>query len=592
MEETDPARTIHDEFPSVSPRPGPIRVPGFLRDHSRENSEEERSHLAKELWGRRAERALGREATSTEIESLDIANEAQAESLEVLLRKIQGLETELEAIPRWSMKKALSLWQSRKLKQLTGTHRDLAYSQAVNLQSKDNLLQREAELDDTTNQELKAGIAEFYEAEAQKWAEAGYSKDDIAKLFSEEHLASLSLEDYALLLRRFPVHMVTHVTRQGIRDHLGHMFHSEGHNEYSASFVTMLKDGRLRSPLGVYLAEVLKSDAFAEFLQLPHLPDKEGALKHLDRLLEEYSDRMAVHFAAEEVADIYYGSERGNEIFITYPSVFIASQHYFQGHLGEKGGGYWNDQWVWADEERGLDLDAALVFIPANTQVDKKTGSRYKLDESNKPMVNQILTEPLRLMVESDDFDSLVNLWQKVPKRSNLNKTIWDIASEEGELYGDPEVDEAVRQIVTALGNYGITDKVTQYAILNSDFLDELPPKYAGESINDRVEIYMQKNGIYFVLADDTVPAQEYWDAYFRANPDDKPSKMVYYTGDDPTEALDKWRSSKSLYPHRVDKSIGFDEHNIGVEHPQAIAGFDRFKALAIKTIEDYYESN
>ena len=120
--------------------------------------------------------------------------------------------------------------------------------------------------------------------------------------------------------------MVTHVTRQGIRDHIGMIYHSAGEGAYVDGFMKMVEDGRLRSPLGVYLVESEKEQAIAKFLHLDSYKTKEEALNQLAALTDarqgeagDYADRMAVHFATEEVADTYYGSEKGNEIFVAYP---------------------------------------------------------------------------------------------------------------------------------------------------------------------------------------------------------------------------------------------------------------------------------
>lgn len=64
-------------------------------------------------------------------------------------------------------------------------------------------------------QEAKTILENFYLEQKWKWEESGYAREDITKYFSEGNLTSLPLEDYALLLKRFPSEMVTHVTRQG-----------------------------------------------------------------------------------------------------------------------------------------------------------------------------------------------------------------------------------------------------------------------------------------------------------------------------------------------------------------------------------------
>ena len=214
-------------------------------------------------------------------------------------------------------------------------------------------------------------LSDFYRQEKKKWVNSEYTTEEIAENFSEEHLASLSFDEYILLLQRFPREMVAHVTRQGIRDHTGHMFHTTGEGAYTNGFMRMVGDGRLRSPLGVYIMEAEKEKAVARYLRLDRFQTQDEAFQYLDTLTNDdrqsdsgsYVDRMAVHFATEEVADCFYGSEKGNEIFVAYPSAYIASQYYFSGRLRDGGGGYWNDQWVWATAERGMDLNAGIVFI-------------------------------------------------------------------------------------------------------------------------------------------------------------------------------------------------------------------------------------
>ena len=165
--------------------------------------------------------------------------------------------------------------------------------------------------------------------------------------------------------------MVTHVTRQGIRDHTGHMYHTAGLGEFVAGFKKIIEDGRLRSALGVYLMEKEKEKAIARFLELDRVETKVKALENLQNIVSDnrmegdggYVDKSAVHFATEEVADTYYGSEKGNEIFFALPWLHIASQYHFSGQLNSNRGGYWNDQWVWANEEKGIDVKLAVDLV-------------------------------------------------------------------------------------------------------------------------------------------------------------------------------------------------------------------------------------
>jgi hypothetical protein len=152
----------------------------------------------------------------------------------------------------------------------------------------------------------------------------------------------LSLEEYVLLLKRFPKEMVTHVTRQGIRDHLGHMFHNAGQGEYIGSFMSMLEEKKLLSSLGACLANKEQKQAITKYLSLDFWKTKQEALDYLHSYFggeeSSYPDKNAIHFATEDVADAYYGGEKGNEIFVAYPSALIASEYYFKGRLKDGGG--------------------------------------------------------------------------------------------------------------------------------------------------------------------------------------------------------------------------------------------------------------
>lgn len=588
----DPAFQIHNEFRSVSARPDSTLAPQFLRQFSKDNSSEERSQIAKELWALKSSQSQEVGATALKTERLKISIEERVSSLQESLHEIQSLETELDAVSGSRLKKLLNYLQFRKLEKLNQTYDDLNQQQQADLQSKEDLANLHASQENKVRSEIKGVLQEFYKTEAKKWAQFEYAEADISALFSEEHLASLSLDEYVLLLKRFPSHMVAHVTRQGIRDHLGHMYHSAGENEYSDSFLRMLRDGRLRSPLGVYLADEAKELALAEFLQLDTLTTKEEAWENLTNLMEpeEYSDRMAVHFATEEVADMYYGSERGNEIFVTYPSAFIASQYYFNGQLSESGGGYWNDQWVWANEEHGLDLDAAVVFIPSDTKVDSKTGSRYQMDESLSPIVNHELRESVKKIIESPDFNALIESKYKLPEKFNFNRGDWDWA-EKG-FNGNSEVGSVMRGLTEKLSNdFGITDKKTQLAILNTEFLTGLNSiKHSYDrGAHDYLDGHLKKMGMFYLHAKDRIPSQQFWENYFGQHPGDRPSKLVYYKGDSPTDALGEWKSTSGMHKRSHDPDMGFANRSVRRDSEQAMAGNNRFRDLAQEVIENFY---
>ncbi|EKD23897.1 MAG: hypothetical protein ACD_81C00155G0004 [uncultured bacterium] len=259
-------------------------------------------------------------------------------------------------------------------------------------------------------EEAREMLSSFYQQEKQKWAEAPYSKEDIASLFSEEHLASLSLEDYAALLRRFPGEMVTHVTRQGVRDHVGMYEHMAGMGEMHNGFKGITQSGRLTTRLGAAMMEARTAHDICEALNggKPVVTGRDVMGKHMvestspqvlvarlrgytDRA-KEFHDSTAIHLAMGKVLDEIYGGERGNEVFIAYPAAHVASQYNF---LNIQGKGVtkapdddrYNDLYVWAENEwKGMNIDAGIVFLPSGVQVDKISGSQFALDEQGMPI--------------------------------------------------------------------------------------------------------------------------------------------------------------------------------------------------------------
>ncbi|MBT4277135.1 hypothetical protein HOD96_00085 [Candidatus Falkowbacteria bacterium] len=584
------------------------KTPKFIRDFSKEKSPEERQQTAQTIRAKRAEHFTEKRAQTERRSELQETTGEREKSLDKKLEAIRKLESEITELSNSGFKELLNYFKLKKVR-ADAVVGQRTYEKLKQQQDK-GITELQTVSEKLKSQETPSGIEgvramldNFYKEQEEKWARSEYSKEDIIKYFSEENLASLSLEDYTLLLKRFPREMVTHVTRQGIRDHVGHMHHTAGKGAYFGGFMKMVEDGRLRSPLGVYLIENEKEQALVKFLELNMFKNKEEALESLAFITTEggfgrqgepgtYVDRAAIHFATEEVADTYYGSEKGNEIFITYPSAHVASQYYFSGQLGDEmsRGDYWNDQWVWANEERGMDLNAGIIFIPEEAKVDKKTGSRYKLDKNNNPIENSDYQDAIRHVVDSPDFYNF---------EKQLSKVFWELTRYGGDAQAMASLKlkklEPFRQLLKQ--EFGISDQRLQSAILdNSQYFsqekksEEKGIKYPGHSVDLSIDKALEDKSILFLEAQDTINSKEFWEEHFAKNPTKKPSKIVYYKGVDPTRALLQWRKDQGIDKKAGDIDIGFPERRIDRDEPQAIAGLDRFKLLAEKVIEDYFE--
>jgi hypothetical protein len=429
---------------------------------------------------------------------------------------------------------------------------------------------------ESNERDIRNALDMFYEQQKIEWRKAGFNKELAKKYFTEEYLSSLNTQELSLLMSRFPSDMVTHVTRQGIRDHGGMMEHQTGKNEIHRGFEGLLHDGNLRSSLGLALAEGVKKETIAQILKLDRFNTKKEAemyLRSFDNDREtpttpDYADRTAIHVAAETVADSFYGAETGNEIFIAYPSLHVASQYFFKGSLNDEvGPGNYNDQWIWANEERGMSIDAGVIFIPKEARVNKVTGSRYELDPDSKPIVNESLITAIEEIKIDDGFQKLTKEYFSILK--NINSE--------------------TREKMLEIKNY-LRSK-------NPIFTEDLLSKICNETIIYQIsnQLYntedtLKQLGKYFVETSDPISSQEYWENYFAQGKVKRPSKIVYYEGENPSLALKKWKTENSLNKNSPTGDMGFTENRINSDSTEARHGLDRFTSIAQEIIDEYFE--
>ncbi len=218
-------------------------------------------------------------------------------------------------------------------------------------------------------------------------AELGLEK--LASIFNIEAMKALSTDEYIQLLREHPSDMLTHVIRQGRRDHASTMWHTSGLNEKHDSFVNLLASGGLKSVLGRNMEEKSFDEMVRAICKLDAASDRFSALTSVQRTLEYtishsnmFADKSSIHFASSVVMDQMYGGESQNEIFFVLPSVVAASNYKYSGKLQGGSQDPNNDVWLYADPAKGVELDSGFCFIPENAHVSPKDGSRYNEDGS------------------------------------------------------------------------------------------------------------------------------------------------------------------------------------------------------------------
>ena len=436
-------------------------------------------------------------------------------------------------------------------------------------------------------------ISDFYDHEATQWKQLPYDKEDIQKYFTADYLSQLSLEDYILLLQRFPANFVTHITRQGVRDHIGMCWHSIGKGEFTNSFQELIAtpDKRIKSPLEVHILD--QTDAKSRLQTIKINPEKdsyEQAVEKLNQFMRSdgepgnFNDRSAIHFGSNQVMDSFYGAESNNEVFYLFPSLLIANDYIFGGHAPlvyqdpTRESSQWNDVFVWQKDQQGLPLDSGIVFLPKSTLVDRRTGSQYALDQKKQSFIdpeapNTVQLQALFATPEAQNyFQQQINNAYDYPAINTAREQFLSLASQKfpkfatafQEIFNPQEYNRGARSLLYHQDEQNI-----------NDFLD----------VNERY--FWQKPD-----SSQTIPAQTYWENYFVAHPDQKPSKIVYYDGD-PNQALDLWKIQNYLRwtDRSDDRNLGFAENSESLNQAKIAAPGEKVRQQLQADIDNYYQS-
>lgn len=136
----------------------------------------------------------------------------------------------------------------------------------------------------------------------------------------------MSTKEYTALWRRLNPYYLSHVTRQGFRDHNVMAYNSGGMQEFHNGFLSVIEDEKmLRPPLALTGLRTRDETAVKDYLSLVLQAEDESTAK--DRLIillnhsmsasPRYPDKTAVHFAPQIALNDYYGGETGNEVFFS-----------------------------------------------------------------------------------------------------------------------------------------------------------------------------------------------------------------------------------------------------------------------------------
>lgn len=457
------------------------------------------------------------------------------------------------------------------------------------------------------------------EAYYEKMETVPLSNAEKREMLKPEVLAELSTEEYIALWRRLNPHFLSHVTRQGFRDHNAMVYHSAGLQDFHNGLVGVLEDEKiLRSPMAVRDGLRSRDEATVrKFLEDWALKaeNEEEAKKRLDAQLNHtwatapnYPDKTAVHFAAQIVADGYYGGESNNEVFFLYPSDVLASQHHFAFNGWEKdftkpqSETKWNDVFVWPStlDNPGISVDSGVVFLPESTPVDPETGSKYASE------MKIVEGEEKRVMVEDEKLVSAFIEWAKNLNdespaiqaykeyrnrendrwsyRSDRERTFYDALQKEMLKLGfDPETALSIAHQLPLNDGFGAF-------MSNRTFVwgESTPEQAAREKL--------QSASANWKRAENTITAKEYWERYFAQHPEQKPKHIIFYNGD-PTSAIHEFQQKYGI--GKADTSgtegqlLGFNDKHVTDmgKDPRTWAGYDDLVEMSHKIIEDHYRN-
>lgn len=489
----------------------------FIKDFSKEYSQDDRDSLASTIKERR------REARSA------------AESL-------LELQTELDTLSANIFKKVFNFKRISTLKE-----------EALHQEEVVGSLEEEYE-------ESRELIRVFYRQQEEKWKTLPFDKEEIRKYFNPEYLKGLTVDEYRRVWERFGGGMLTHVTRQGVRDHadMGIMGHHGGEGKMHHGFKEATKNHKLEYNMALRISKENRSQRIAEYFNFKAYDSKEEAISRINMFTLEcqqnnagsFVDFHGPHFAGDTVLDDFYGAETGNEIFFAFPSYMIASNFYHKNNPSHAvtDDRKYNDIWVYFKEDDEIDLNSGLVFIPEDAQVDPQTGSTYELNEKGEAKVDIEFKDSIRAIVTSTEFMDFAEEAIGILGKNRYSYTEYKNGSLKYAHDPHGEIKETIARFVAV--EDGIKELFPHISekeltlILNYHFIFGLHFK-EGEMMDSYIESRMQDTRMQYVRAKNTVSSKEYWEKYFIDNPGTRPNKCIYYAGGNPARALEEWKGFK-----------------------------------------------
>ncbi|MDD3475056.1 MAG: hypothetical protein PHP08_04155 [Candidatus Dojkabacteria bacterium] len=447
------------------------------------------------------------------------------------------------------------------------------------------------------NPTIKELVSAYYE----KISNTPLENDEKRDLLKLEVLANLETDEYIKLWKRLNPYFLSHVTRQGFRDHIGMVYHSAGVAEYTSGFTNIMDDeAKIASPLELEGLKSRNKESVRKWLGDWVLEgNEEQAMEKLHNLIEfhlasapKYPDKTAIHFMAEVVGNDYYGAESNNEVFFIFPSDVIASQYNYAFNGREKdfttpqSEMKWNDVFVWPKESdnQGIMIDAGFVFLPNSALVDPETGSKYE-----SKIIHDENGEEKRILIEDESiFNKYIQLYREITNDSSNTTSRMMKGYKEGNIL----LSQVKGSIYDNLKSLDI-DKDSLSELLELTFMN----LYLNSSLDDEALVnVVKKTGAHFLRAKNPILAKTYWEKVFQDNPKRRPKHVIFYDGD-PTRAIYKFLKDNEIGKADTSlkdgKLLGFDDHHIEniLEDPRSNIGKEELIQMAREIIREHYQN-
>lgn len=265
---------------------------------------------------------------------------------------------------------------------------------------------REAFLSEVLIEQKKIDIKEVQEEYNKKFNEilknCPLSMEEREKYLSTEVMEKMSLNDYLTLLKRLSGEAFYHVTRYGVRENTFMSTggsHTQGEGSFVDSFEPLLKDGNINSCTSTMIKDSRRVESMVNKETINSFK-KEGMSVNqvVDKIMESYGsqyflDRESTHFSYGKDLHNMYGGEENYKFYFYYPVEYIFQNDFFHknresqisighGYYSNKGGidQQYNDSEIF-NFGNGVPINAGILCITGDVQVDPETGSQYLLKD-------------------------------------------------------------------------------------------------------------------------------------------------------------------------------------------------------------------